>query len=272
MTGGSDHERNELERALAALSPDSPAREALLAALSALQMDEGNPALLAQHLSRRQGATNTQNKHLIPPRSKTYLTHTAKNVVLIAGAAVLVGVFLLFSQTAVVPNVVSQERSFAIGALKSVGFETVVTARKDATVQEGQVLGQSPSAGSRVRKGSVVRIVVSDLPTFNLNGTFVLYSATTGPRDDCRGERGYDDIRSGLTVTVRDGTSRVIATGSLGNGLRSQTGGFCTFKFRISGIKQADFYSVEVGRRGQLTYSHSNMTANGWTITTELGR
>jgi hypothetical protein len=264
-----DRERAELEKALAVLSLDSPARKPLLDALEALNGREVEVRDDEEGDSRDLAAASSAPTQNIT-ESLRKLSSGQKGL---AGAvvALAVGALVYFGQTAVVPEVVDEERSFAAGALRSAGFDVRVQTRADGDVREGHVLEQSPAGGSRVRKGSEVALVVSELPRFTLNGTFTLISSTDGLANNCYGRGGYSDIKSGVSVTVRDGTSAILATGSLSDGQRSATGGRCTFTFRIPNIKQADFYSVEVGRRGSLSYSFAEMRSNNWSVAFSLG-
>lgn len=251
-TSPKDQEQAELERALVSLAADSPARKPLLEALKALD---------AQEVAEPKGGTEASVLDFVTPRNALFVFAV---VLVIAAAA-------FFSQTALVPSVVDEERSFAAGALRSAGFDINVRTRADGDVREGHVLEQSPAGGSRVMKGSAVTLVVSELPTFALEGTFMLVDSESvlGGDGFCIGIGGYSDIKSGLSVTVKDGAGLILATGSLENSRRS--GNSCSYSFRIRDIKQADFYSVEVGRRGSLTFSHSEMLSNNWNVAFTLG-
>jgi hypothetical protein len=269
--GTEEHERIELEKTLAALGPESPARGPILAALRALDEQRASvrpQAAQDENVLESAPATSTSSRPAPVPAPQK---QTVRNAVVAASLVLLVGVTAYMTQTAVVPSVVDEERSFAAGALRSAGFEIDVQTKVDGDVREGHVLEQNPAGGSRIRKGTAVSLVVAELPSFTLRGSFTLFAATDGPANNCQGRRGYDDIKGGVSVTVRDGASRILATGNLENGQRSAAGGSCSFVFRVPNIKQADFYSVEVGRRGSLSYSHTEMTANDWTVAFSLG-
>jgi len=197
---------------------------------------------------------------------------TAYLAVALAAVAVLAGGAVWWNSSyGSVPDVVNAERGFASGVLRSAGFEVEVITEPDPNVADGQVLSQEPAPGSRLRTGESVTLIVAELPTYDVTGTFVLRSDTDGPDGDCRGSGGYSDIRSGVTVTAKDGTGRTLATGRLGPGTRESIIS-CVFEFEVPGIAQSDFYSFEVGRRGELTYSHAEMEAARWTVGFELGR
>ena len=107
-----------------------------------------------------------------------------------------------------------------------------------------------------------------------LNGTMTLDSSFTPSGSDakvgrnCRGESGYDDIQEGTQVTVRDGTDAIIATGRLSQGKLTATGfsGRCRFEFTISDVPEASFYTIEVSRRGGLTYSAEELDGLSWMV------
>lgn len=90
--------------------------------------------------------------------------------------------------------------------------------------------------------------------------------------DTCVGDGGYDDIRGGIAVTVRDGSGTVIATGELGSGeTELLLIDWCTFPIVVKDVPTAEFYSIEVGRRGELTYSHEEMEDQDWSVFFTLG-
>ena len=45
----------------------------------------------------------------------------------------------------------------------------------------------------------------------------------------------------------------------------------CEFEFTVDGVRDADFYTVEVSHRGGLSFSKAEMEANGWTVEASLG-
>lgn len=88
----------------------------------------------------------------------------------------------------------------------------------------------------------------------------------------CYGVNGYDDIREGLQVVVRDAASVIVGTGEL----RRQTGAdadysACVLVWAISRVPQSDFYSIEVGRRGEVVYSHEELKRNNFIAEATLG-
>jgi hypothetical protein len=78
-----------------------------------------------------------------------------------------------------VVSVVGKQKSSAVRKLEEAGFRVKKTTQIRTTGRDGVVLGQSPSAGIRAKPGSVVRIVVSNVPR----------SPDTGETRNCT--RGY---------------------------------------------------------------------------------
>lgn len=103
-----------------------------------------------------------------------------------------------------------------------------------------------------------------------LTGEFTLLADEFGgSSSSCSGTGGYGDISQGTDVVVRDEGSEIIGTSSLGPGDRS--GGSCTFSFEVEELPPADFYSIEVGDRGELTYSREDLDEMEWSVFLSLG-
>jgi hypothetical protein len=77
----------------------------------------------------------------------------------------------------------------------------------------------------------------------------------------------YGDIVAGARVTVRDGKGAVLATTALTGGTLSKVG--CTFAFRTH-VPDADFYQVQVSRRGALTFSRGELDQQRWSVAAQL--
>ncbi len=96
--------------------------------------------------------------------------------------------------------------------------------------------------------------------------------------DLCYGKGGYDDIKEGAQVTIRDETDTVIAAGRLSEGQIKTTelgldlvSADCIFLFEVTDVPSANFYTVEVSHRGGLTYSLDEMDALDWEVSLSLG-
>jgi len=113
-------------------------------------------------------------------------------------------------------------------------------------------------------------------PHHDITGTLDLVNSASAPNtiqqtgSGCQGDGGYDDIRTGAQVTLRDGAGVVLATSQLGSGSGSNLS--CVFMFTISNVPEVPFYSVEISHRGGVTASLTDMRAAGWTFSLTLGK
>jgi len=91
--------------------------------------------------------------------------------------------------------------------------------------------------------------------------------------DSCSGDGGYSDIDEGATVSVKNQSGTLIGSGRLGPGTvqGGSTLKWCVFPFEVGGVKDAQFFQVEVSRRGGLSYSKADMEKNDWTVHASLG-
>ena len=107
--------------------------------------------------------------------------------------------------------------------------------------------------------------------TFTLLDDDLLVVRTDSPlKGTCWGRGGYNDISSGLGVVIKDGAGTIIAKDELWAG--KNTGrNECTFPFYVSNVPDADFYTIEVGRRGSLVYSRDEITRADWSVAFSLG-
>jgi hypothetical protein len=118
----------------------------------------------------------------------------------------------------------------------------------------------------------VLMIVLRGGQTHDVAGTFDLFDDRFLYQADgssCSGFGGYGDIRAGIPVTVRDESGTLLASSSLRGG--EVEGLRCVFTFELAGVERSEFYTFEVGRRGELTYSHAELVANGWHVGFYLG-
>lgn len=118
-----------------------------------------------------------------------------------------------------------------------------------------------------------------------ITGSFTLIdTGVVGTWDGCFGSGGYDDFGAGMNVTVRDGQGNIVGVGSTESlSEADRTGAWaddvtfsedstvsCVVKFIVE-VKPAEFYSVEVGSRGELAYSAAELEAAGWHVELSLG-
>jgi hypothetical protein len=117
----------------------------------------------------------------------------------------------------------------------------------------------------------------------------------------CSGYDGYSDIAVGASVTIRNGGGNIVATTQLsgcrftnlrtttfpaipgiegvpgvmepipGTPAETKQSGFMAFDFVANDVPDADFYTVEVSHRGQISFSKADLEAKGWTAELTLG-
>lgn len=103
--------------------------------------------------------------------------------------------------------------------------------------------------------------------TTTVRGEFVLYDSDMY---SCSPSSGYSDIGSSTPVTLKNESGTLIGSTSLGFGTGS--GSTCTWSYSFPGVStDFTYYTVSVGRRGDITNSHSEMVTNGWKFSTSLG-
>jgi len=108
-----------------------------------------------------------------------------------------------------------------------------------------------------------------------ISGSFTLHATGAGWSEDaagCRGDGGYSDIRSGMQITLRDETGRVMGTTSFPVGRVEGAGLRCVFEFEFTDAPEAEFYTLDSGRRGELTYSVAELEDRGWHVGIDIGR
>ena len=107
-------------------------------------------------------------------------------------------------------------------------------------------------------------------PERSIEGTFTLFDENGWTTDTCRGDGGYVDIVRGLRVTLTDQDGSVIGTASLPSG-QTVDRNHCQFSYELADVPDAEFYTVTIGNRGELTYSFAEMEAMDWQVASELG-
>jgi hypothetical protein len=124
--------------------------------------------------------------------------------------------------------------------------------------------------------------------THTINGRMLLhhgpiqigaYGTSTEPvnhRDDgtCSGGGTYSDLQAGASVVVRDSAEKVVGLSSLGTGhsVSTYSRADCAFLLTVSGIPASDFYSIEVGHRGEVRYSLHDIEGQDWNVDLSIGR
>lgn len=100
-------------------------------------------------------------------------------------------------------------------------------------------------------------------------------NAIAGEDDSCRAREGFDDVRPGVNLVVRDPRGDIVGTTTLGAGkvVRppedevehwSDAVPWCVFGFSVQVPPNLGFYTVDAGRRGQVTFSQEDLEETGW--------
>jgi len=130
---------------------------------------------------------------------------------------------------------------------------------------------QGSSSSTASSSDSIIPAIPFVQSKYTIKGSITLIDSDLGGTDDtCYGTGGFGDIRANMPVTVRDGEGAILATGETGSG-RTDSSVTCVFEFEISEIPKVDFYSIEVGRRGQLNYSFQELEEKEWTVGLSIG-
>lgn len=113
-------------------------------------------------------------------------------------------------------------------------------------------------------------------PHHTLTGSVEIIDATDEPftpGSGCDGSDtgGFSDLAAGADVTVKNGSGRIIAIGSLREGKPNYDGATCTMPLKVSGIPKASFYQVEVSHRGELSYSYAQLQRRHWRVSLTIG-
>jgi hypothetical protein len=85
----------------------------------------------------------------------------------------------------------------------------------------------------------------------------------------CITSGGYADIKVGTQITVTDQTGTIIGLGEL-EPIDLPDEDRCVFTFTID-VPEATFYTVAMGRRGDLTYSKQDLEDAGWHVDLVIG-
>jgi hypothetical protein len=174
-----------------------------------------------------------------------------------------------------VPDVIGLEEMHAIQELEDLDYEVQITNDYFDDAELGQVVAQRPAGGARHDPDRPVQITVAaEFLSPEVKGYFLLIGdsdSVVTSNGGCEGSRGYSDISAVAQVVVRNESGTVLATTSLGQGEFLGTDQ-CYFEFSLGSLPRAQFYSFEISRRGELTYSLSELEENNWLFEASLGR
>ena len=143
-------------------------------------------------------------------------------------------------------------------------------------------------------------------PDRTIHARFTLIDEdVTADAEDCEGSGGYDVVEAGMPVTVRDEDGKIVGSSMTRNGTKDEirertlaeneatppdadddstdspldTGkindvfldlpNVCVLLVEV-GVFDVDFYEVEVGRRGKISYSKSELRKRDWHVAVGL--
>ncbi|MEB3247756.1 MAG: hypothetical protein VKK07_00245 [Merismopediaceae bacterium] len=112
--------------------------------------------------------------------------------------------------------------------------------------------------------------------TYTITGSLTLVdSKIEGSQTNCYGTGGYSDIEGGMEVTIRNDIGKIIAIGRTDAGYRQQgeySSVTCIFPFKVTDIPRSPFYSIEIGRRGKVNFSYTELQKQKWKVNFSLSR
>ncbi len=82
---------------------------------------------------------------------------------------------------------------------------------------------------------------------------------------------GYSDVDPGTPVTVKDASGTIVAADALSAGIESGDNCVFTVYFDDPVKLTSNFYSVEAGRRGSVTFTKAELTESGGKLAISLG-
>ena len=108
--------------------------------------------------------------------------------------------------------------------------------------------------------------------TYELGGVMSLTASGANYKKGkpCHGKGGYDDIRKGTQVTVRDADGTLLGVGDLSAG-EAQSKSKCWFFFIVEDLPETNIYAIEISHRGELIYTFDDLEEREWFITPGLG-
>jgi hypothetical protein len=98
-----------------------------------------------------------------------------------------------------------------------------------------------------------------------LTGSFTIFGGGTAA-DACAGAGA-----TGEALKVTNATGRVLTQGTLGTGTPVAIGHGCAYSFSVPRPASANAYLVEVGTRGNLSFTRAQMAAAHWKLAINIG-
>ena len=132
------------------------------------------------------------------------------------------------------------------------------------------IVGALAAALTAAACGSPASTPSAVAQVYQISGILSLIDFTSASAG-CVGQGGYSDIAPGTQVQVTNQSGAIIGTGTLGSVTASGDGTTCAFPFIVMGLPRATFYGIQVSHRGQQDYSFSQLQADIWRVSLQLG-
>jgi len=197
----------------------------------------------------------------------------------VAGAVIVVVLFGAFSALGVGPLGGPSVEEKYVAALDDAGLNEWATQRAaiNAGTQVCEKLDKGEPAQGSQRDAIAVEFLCPDyskafrvLSQEDFVGSFTVKDSDFrffSEGTPCTTSGGYSDVNSSTQVVVLNGSGDQLARTSLGRGRANGDGG-CEFVFTVSLTEGEEVYIVEVGRRGQISYTWSELgLLGGFTLT-----
>jgi hypothetical protein len=101
--------------------------------------------------------------------------------------------------------------------------------------------------------------------TLSLNGALKNYFVLDDGSCTGSSTQGHGDISASTNATLKNESGTILASARLGKG-RVADSGYCVFAFDFTNVGDAKFYTITVGRRGELSYSKDDLIKKDWSI------
>ena len=90
-------------------------------------------------------------------------------------------------------------------------------------------------------------------------------------QNQCVGMGGFSDLSDGASVTVKDESGKVIGVSPLLVGtVDSANDSICRMPFSVK-VPKTNFYTISIGRRGEITQSYQQLVGKSWKIEFSIG-
>lgn len=93
----------------------------------------------------------------------------------------------------------------------------------------------------------------------------------TGTGDGCVSAGPYSDVAPGMQATIKDANGNILGIAEFETPGTSPSLGECDFTATATNIPEVPFYAVDLGRRGSVQFSLSELEQHGWVAGLSIG-